>query len=754
MAISRPLRILQAGQDLGVVRIDRGATWLAPVRLFLRQNLAIQILEGLVAGILVGRLLPASALAPLSGLGDGFIRLFQMPVLPFLSVSLIAGVGRLQFAQASRLLGRSALVLIGFWLVVLLAVLLVPLGFPSWHDASFFKPSLLQAPKPLDLTELFIPVNPFAAFAETQIPAVVLFSLALGIALIAVPKRQPLIDVFDRIAEALLGISAFVARFTPLGVFAILATASASIESSQLPRLAVYVVLQGGIALLLAGLFLPLVIAGVTPIPVRQLLRSFRTPLTIAFATANMLVVLPILVELSKKLLYEARAAHLAPGVSEQELKDQVDLPVEVLAPLALVFPDMGRLLSLAFVPFAGWLTGNSISLQEMPGFLLTGLASAFLEGILAMTFLLDRMGLPSDLVQLYIAIDQLAVARLGTLLACMSVIALVIIGTWVSLEGFPKRFRRLVPAATALAVFPGFVLLSRVGFQLLPKPVNSARDQLMHQDFALAKGRAPVVQGWTPVDQPGDWQAIRRARAIRYCVHEQDYPMAYRNADGELVGADVEMGMLFAKQMGLKPSYVLIDRIGNENDPRPDGLQALERGYCDLKLSSDVMAPMQAARTRFTDAHLTYGVALLIKGSALSSKRQWSDLVEVQGLRVGLGFEAPFLLRLVAGWLPQAKFISSQGTDALLKALQEGRLDAVLVTAQQGASWNVLQPNLTLLVPQPLKSLPAARQLPWKSAALAGVWNAWLRFQEMDGTRQTVYRHWVEGIELRKDKS
>ena len=61
MAISRPLRIMQAGPDLGVVRIDRGAAWLAPVRLFLRQNLAIQILEGLVAGILVGRLLPTSA---------------------------------------------------------------------------------------------------------------------------------------------------------------------------------------------------------------------------------------------------------------------------------------------------------------------------------------------------------------------------------------------------------------------------------------------------------------------------------------------------------------------------------------------------------------------------------------------------------------------------------------------------------------------------------------------------------------------
>ena len=109
-----------------MVGINRRAAWLAPLRWFLRQNLAVQILEGLVAGILVGRLLPATALAPLSDLGDGFIRLFQMPVLPFLSISLIAGVGRLQLGQASRLLGRSALVLLSFWLVVLLAVLLVP----------------------------------------------------------------------------------------------------------------------------------------------------------------------------------------------------------------------------------------------------------------------------------------------------------------------------------------------------------------------------------------------------------------------------------------------------------------------------------------------------------------------------------------------------------------------------------------------------------------------------------------------------
>lgn len=105
------------------------------------------------------------------------------------------------------------------WLLALLAVLLLPLGFPAWQDASLFRPSLLEAPKQLNLLELFIPVNPFEAFATTQIPAVVLFSLCLGIALIGVPARQNLISILDRLSDGLLAISAFVARFTPIGVF-------------------------------------------------------------------------------------------------------------------------------------------------------------------------------------------------------------------------------------------------------------------------------------------------------------------------------------------------------------------------------------------------------------------------------------------------------------------------------------------------------------------------------------------------------
>lgn len=454
--------------------------------------------RSLLAGLVVGLWLPPGVTQLLAPVGDGFLPLFQMPVLPFLSLSLIAGVGRLELSQAGRLLGRAALVLLLLWLLALLAVLLLPLGFPAWQDASLFRPSLLEAPKQLNLLELFIPVNPFEAFATTQIPAVVLFSLCLGIALIGVPARQNLISILDRLSDGLLAISAFVARFTPIGVFAILAGTTAQVSAAEIPRLGIYLFLQGGIVLLFTLVVLPQLIAACTPIGAGRLLRCFRTPLTIAFATANLFVVLPLLVEQGKRLIVEARIERRGGQTEampqsnrramEAELEAEVELPVEVLTPLALVFPDMGRLLSLAFVPFAGWLNGNPVPLAGVPEFLMTGLASSFLEGVMAMTFLLNRLGLPTDLVQLYIAIDQLAIARMGTLLACMSVISLVILATWLSLEHtWPSPRQLLTPGLTLLSL-PLFIGAARLAFNRLPPPGQPLRRELETRPFLRAR--------------------------------------------------------------------------------------------------------------------------------------------------------------------------------------------------------------------------------------------------------------------------
>ena len=730
---------------------------LAPLRLFLRQSLAVQVLEGLLAGLVVGLWLPPSVTQLLAPVGEGFLRLFQMPVLPFLSLSLIAGVGRLELSQAGRLLGRAALVLLLLWLLALLAVLLLPLGFPAWQDASLFRPSLLEAPKQLNLLELFIPVNPFEAFATTQIPAVVLFSLCLGIALIGVPARQNLISILDRLSDGLLAISAFVARFTPIGVFAILAGTTAQVSAAEIPRLGIYLFLQGGIVLLFTLVVLPQLIAACTPIGAGRLLRCFRTPLTIAFATANLFVVLPLLVEQGKRLIVEARIERRGGQTEampqsnrramEAELEAEVELPVEVLTPLALVFPDMGRLLSLAFVPFAGWLNGNPMPLSGVPEFLMTGLASSFLEGVMAMTFLLNRLGLPTDLVQLYIAIDQLAIARMGTLLACMSVISLVILATWLSLEHtWPSPRQLLTPGLTLLSL-PLFIGAARLAFNRLPPPGQPLRRELETRPFLRARGPAVLVDAKAPaLEQPGRWEAIQRRGAIRFCTQTNDVPMAFRNASGALVGADVELALLFAEQMNLKAGFLPLGS-GSGGSGGGSGEQALRNGRCDMTIALKAPAPDQASALRFSTVQEVYGVSLLLHGERLRNARTWAELRQLRELRVGLPSASPFLLQWTQHLLPNASIHPQQPLRALVRSLQSGRVDAVLIAAQKGAAWTVLEPDLTLLVPQPAHQLPAARAFPRQASGLPEVWDLWIRYANADQLPEQLFRHWVEGL-------
>ena len=97
-----------------------------------------------------------------------------------------------------RTLGlRTAAVIAGLWLVALTFAFLIPLTFPSIQSASFFSSSLVERRPAFDFVALYVPSNPFNALANNIVPAVVLFSIVLGIALVGVEDRERLLDVLD-----------------------------------------------------------------------------------------------------------------------------------------------------------------------------------------------------------------------------------------------------------------------------------------------------------------------------------------------------------------------------------------------------------------------------------------------------------------------------------------------------------------------------------------------------------------------------
>ena len=151
-------------------------------------SFSTRILVGLAAGVVSGVFF-GELVAFMHYPAEAFIELLHMTVLPYVTVSLIVGIGSLDYEHAILMLRRVGLVLVVLWMLGLAMVFLMPLAFPPWETASFFSTSLLERSEPVNFLELYIPANPFHSLANAVVPAVVLFSVLLGAALIGVEKE-------------------------------------------------------------------------------------------------------------------------------------------------------------------------------------------------------------------------------------------------------------------------------------------------------------------------------------------------------------------------------------------------------------------------------------------------------------------------------------------------------------------------------------------------------------------------------------
>jgi len=225
------------------------------------KQILVGVAAGVVAGLVLGDLAGSLKLA-----ADAYLKLLQMTVLPYVVVSIIIGLGSLSLVQAKTLALRGGAVLLLLWALALAVVFMFPLMLPPQQTASFFSTTLLAPREPFDFVGLYIPSNPFNALANNVVPAVVLFSAFLGVSLIAVPGKQPLLDVFAVAEKAMARVMKLVARLMPLGLFFITATAAGTLSLEELRRLQVYLLAYIAVSLLLSLWILPGLVAALTPI--------------------------------------------------------------------------------------------------------------------------------------------------------------------------------------------------------------------------------------------------------------------------------------------------------------------------------------------------------------------------------------------------------------------------------------------------------------------------------------------------------
>jgi hypothetical protein len=319
--------------------------------------------------------------------------------------------------RPARLGSRVGLVLLVLWAIVLAGVFCLPVMFPHIQAASFFSTTLLDDGTPFDLIDLYVPSNPFHALANNMVPAVVLFSGLLGIALIGVPGKDGAIHVIKVLNSAVAQLARFIVALTPIGLFGIAAVTAGTLDLGEAAQLQIYLACYLTVSVLLALWVLPGVVAAVTPIPHGVLLARSRDALVLAFGTGSLLVTLPLLAEQARGLLGEY--ADLEPRDAEMP---------DVIIPAAYNFPHSGKLLSIGFVLFAAWFSGASIS----PGALSHPGRHRRARPVRQRPTSPSRScstcsGFPPTRFQLYLATGVVS-ARFGTLLAAVHMLAIAII--------------------------------------------------------------------------------------------------------------------------------------------------------------------------------------------------------------------------------------------------------------------------------------------------------------------------------------
>ncbi|AOE39846.1 glutamate/aspartate:proton symporter GltP [Pantoea agglomerans] len=283
-------------------------------------SLAWQILTALVLGIVVGAVLHNQpdnrewlVTNILSPAGDIFIHLIKMIVVPIVISSLIVGIAGVGDAKK---LGRIGVKTILYFEVITTIAIVVGITLANVFqpgtgidmstlatvDISKYEATTAEVqggPHSLVTTILsLIPQNIFASMAKGDMLPIIFFSVLFGLGLSSLPseQRDPLVNLFRGISEAMFKVTHMIMRYAPVGVFALIAVTIANFGFASLWPLAKLVLLVYAAILFFAFVVLGGV-ARFCQLRITTLMRILKDELILSYSTSSSETVLPRIME-------------------------------------------------------------------------------------------------------------------------------------------------------------------------------------------------------------------------------------------------------------------------------------------------------------------------------------------------------------------------------------------------------------------------------------------------------------------------
>ncbi|RLD71442.1 MAG: hypothetical protein DRJ10_19460, partial [Bacteroidetes bacterium] len=634
-----------------------------------------------------------------------------------------------------RLVTKAITILIVLISIGFLSIILFSLALPEWSSGNFFNSSLIEESTPPDLIKIYIPSNPFESMAGNMVPAVVLFSILIGIAFIRVENKEPILHNMDVLAKALNQVNKMVIKITPLGVFAIAASTTGTISLDEISKLQAYILIYTAIVLILTFWVLPTLIMSISPVKYKEIFMATRGTLLTIFATGKIIVVLPQLIDDIKSIIDK-----------HGHLDDDSKSAANVLMPLAYPFPNLGSLTIFIFVIFSGWYIGKALSIDQYPLFVGSGLLSSFINPITGIPFMLNLLDLPDDMIGLF-QVSTVYTDRIRVVLGAMHLTTLTIVSIYIS-KGFRLNVKKMIRFSIITVLLFAFSIIgirailseSLKGSYKMDKVVMEMTGILPKVPMEITDSKpnpVKLIRSQTKLSR------IKKRGKLRVGCYNKNMPFSYKNSFGNQVGYDIEMAHQLSRALDVELELFLMD----------DLYKHIGKDYFDIFMGVPLSTEI-AEQYSVSEPFMDLTMALLTKDNQ-DDFRKFKPLSNLDTFTVGYLERKEFAL-LFQKYFPKAgvvqidsisQFFNNNDTINIRDSLT---IQALIVSAEGGSTYTMLYPSYQLVNPFPYNiSAPKVFLFDKVDPEFKEFVDNFIKIRQKDGTFQHLYNYWILGEDV-----
>ena len=351
----------------------------------------------------------------INGIGDIFLHSINMVVIPLVFLSTVLGISTMTDSKA---MGRIAFKTFLYFIVtavlaavvgVIVADVLRP-GYGT-HKAEVDAGGILETAQATESSTLMdkivdiVPSNIFEAFSSGNILPIIFFSLLLGyfITKIRGNRQATINNVFESFSDAIMALTNFIIRLAPLGIFAIVMVLVGK-QASDISALkecfrnfAFFVIVVWISLIVMGGIVLPVMVGLMAKVSPIKHLKQIYSALMVAFSTSSSYSALPLIISDAKEKM----------GVSNNIASFTV--------PLGITFNKIGTIVyECVAVIFVAQAVGMDLTAAQQVSLIgasivtVLGAPSVPMAGVITLAVLLAAMGLPTDYIGMFMAIDIL----------------------------------------------------------------------------------------------------------------------------------------------------------------------------------------------------------------------------------------------------------------------------------------------------------------------------------------------------------